>query len=90
MGYNIFSKFPSKKRMSITASVYEDGQYSCATSGIWNEENKLHIMSQIIDTYMGTLNIALAFKDDRVSISMCKHSQRILDEYSGYAIGKIQ
>ena len=64
--------------------------YSCATSGIWNEENKLHIMSQIIDTYMGTLNIALSFKDDRVSISMCKHSQRILDEYSGYAIGKIQ
>jgi len=88
MGYNVFSKFPGKKRMSIIASVYEDGQYDCATSAIWNEENKLHILSQIIDTYMGSLFIALGFKDDRVSISMHKHSQRILDEYSGYAIGK--
>jgi hypothetical protein len=90
MGYNVFSKFPSKTRMSLTASVYQPGFYDCATSAVWNEENKLHIMSQIIDTYKGTLNVALAFKDDRISISMSKYSQRILDEYSGYAVGKAE
>lgn len=88
MGYNEFSKFPGKKRMSITASVYEDGAYDCAASAVWRNENNLHIMAQVIDTYMGTLDISLGFKDDRVSISMHKYAQRILDDYEGYAVGK--
>ena len=38
-------------------------------------------MVQIIDTYMGTLNISLGFKDERISVRMRKHAQRILDNY---------
>ena len=88
LGYNEFSKFPGKKRMSKVASVYEDGTYDCAASAVWKDDSKLYIMVQIIDTYMGTLNVSLGFKDNRVSIFMSKHSQRILDEYNGYAIGR--
>jgi len=87
MGYNEFGRFPGKKRMSITASVYEDGDYACGASAIWCEEAKLHIMVRIIDVYLGTLSIVLGYKDDRVSVTMVKHAQRILDNYSGYAIG---
>ena len=87
MGYNEFGRFPGKKRMSITASVYEDGDYACGASAIWCEESKLHIMVRVIDVYLGTLSIVLGYKDDRVSVTMAKHAQRILDNYSGFAIG---
>lgn len=87
MGHNVFSKFPGKKRISLTASVYEDGAYDCAASAHWSEPDKLHILAQIIDTYMGTLSVSLGFKDDRVSIAMHKHAQRILEGYAGYAVG---
>lgn len=87
MGYNEFSKFPGKKRMGLTASVYEEGTYDCAASAVWAEENKLHIMVQIIDTYLGTLNIAVGFKDNRISVRMRKYAQRILDNYDVNAVG---
>lgn len=87
LGYNEFSQFPGKKRMGLTASVYEDGTYDCAASAVWIDQNKLHIMVQIIDTYMGTLNIALGFKDDRISVRMRKHAQRILDNYDIKVVG---
>ena len=87
LGYNEFSQFPGKKRMGLTASVYEDGTYDCAASGVWVDETKLHIMVQIIDTYMGTLNISLGFKDERISVRMRKHAQRILDNYDIKVVG---
>lgn len=87
MGYNIFDKFPGKKKMSLTASEYEDGQYDCATSAIWANDETLSIMSQVIDTYMGTLVIKAGFKDNRVSITTRKFAQRILDNYNIRTVG---
>ena len=87
MGHNVFGKFPGQKRIGLTASVYEDGAYDCAASAQWSAPDTLHILAQIIDTYMGTLSISLAFKDDRMSIAMHKHAQYILDNYAGYAVG---
>ncbi len=87
MGHNVFCKFPGNKRIGLTASVYEDGAYDCAVSAQWDEPNKLHILAQIIDTYMGTVSMSLAFKDDRVSIAMHKHAQYILEDYAGFTVG---
>ena len=89
MGYNEFGRFPGKKRMSITASVYEDGDYACGASAIWCEDAKLHIKVRITDTYLGTLSIVLGYKDERVSVTMTRRAQRILDDYDGYAIGYV-
>ena len=89
MGYNEYGRFPGKKRMSLTASAYEDGDYACGASAIWCEEAKLHIMVRITDTYLGTLSIVLGFKDDRVSVAMTRRAQRILDGYNGHAIGYV-
>ena len=88
IGYNEFADFPGKKRISNVASQYVDGAYKCATSAIWCEEKKLHIMSQVIDDHLGNVHIVAGFKDDRVSISMVKHAQRILDNYNGNLVGK--
>lgn len=87
MGYNEFGRFPGKKRMSLTASVYEDGDYACGASAVWCEKEKLHIMVRITDTYLGTLSIVLGYRDTRVSVAMTRRAQRILDGYDGYAIG---
>lgn len=87
IGYNLFGKFPSKKRIGMTASVYEDGQYNCAASAVWCEKEKLHILVRVIDTYLGTLSIVIGFKGEKITLSMQKNSQRILDEYNGTAAG---
>lgn len=81
--HNRFGKFPDKKRLGLTASVYEEGQYNYAASAVWCEECKLHILVRIIDTYMGTLSIVLGFKGEHLTITMQKHAQRILDKYNG-------
>ena len=87
IGYNVFGKFPGKKRIGMTASVYEDGQYNCAASAVWCEKDKIHILVRIIDTYLGTLSIIIGFKDEKVTLTMQKHSQRILENYNGTAAG---
>ena len=87
IGFNKFGKFPQEKRIGLTASVYENGSYTYAASGEWCEENKLHILVRIIDTYLGTLSIVLGFKDNGVTLTMKKFSQRILDDYEVTASG---
>lgn len=89
IGYNKFGKFPGKKRMGITASVYEEGSYDCCASAVWCEENKLHILVRVIDTYLGTLSIVLGFKNDKVTVSMRKHAQRILGNLDGITSGTL-
>jgi hypothetical protein len=89
-GHNVFAKFPEQSRIGLTASVYEDGAYDCAASAEWSAPDTLHIVAQIIDTYMGTLSVSLSFKDDRISLALHKHAQYILTNYAGYAVGKRQ
>ena len=89
MGHNEFGRFPGQRRMSITASKYEEGNYACGASAVWCEEAKLHILVRIIDTYLGTLSITLGYKDDRISVTMTRWAQRILDEFGGFAVGRI-
>lgn len=89
IGYNEFGKFPGNKRMSLTASVYEDGTYDCCASAVWCEEAKLHILVRVIDTYLGTWSIVLGFKDDEITVTMRKYAQRILDDLEGATAGKL-
>ena len=85
---NYFGRFPTEQRMSAVASQYRQGDYACATSAVWCEPRKLHIMSQVIDDYEGTLHIELAFDKaqgvpERVNAVLTRRAQRILDDYSG-------
>lgn len=87
IGYNKFGEFPENKRIGLTAGTYEKGNYKCAASAAWCEEAKLHIMVRITDTYLGTLSIILGFKENNITVSMKKFSQRILDNYEGTGVG---
>lgn len=90
IGFNKFGKFPEDKRIGLTASVYEEGSYVCGASAKWCEENKLHILVRVLDTYLGTLSIVLGFKDNGVTLTMRKFAQRILDDYEGTVSGYIE
>lgn len=87
-GYNEFMKFPQSDYSDMIASLpSENNMYDCAISADWPEPNKLRIKVQIIDKYLGNLNIELGFKGNVVGITMIKNAEAFLDEYQGYAIG---
>ena len=62
--------------------------YKCAASFGWVEKQKLSIIVQIIDDYIGLLNITIGFNDDYALLDMCKSAEDFLDEYSGCAVAK--
>lgn len=83
---NIFQKFPQTGYAKDTGSVGCAGhQYDCAVSAAWKEERKLLIFVQIIDQYMGLLDITIGFHDNYAVIDMKKDAEDFLTEYNGYA-----
>ena len=89
-GYNEFSKFPQMGYSDMIASVSEPGHmYDCAVSADWPEEQKFRIKVQIIDKYFGNMGMEFGFKGEKVGISMYKSAEAFLDEYQGFANGKM-
>lgn len=66
----------------------EEGEYKCAISGGWVEENTFSVMVQVIDTYFGCLNIHLSFKDNYATVHFGRSGQYVFEGISGYVIGK--
>ena len=64
-------------------------KYDCAASADWPEERKLRLKIQIIDKYFGNGSMEFGFKDDMVGVYMTKTAEAFLDEYQGYAIGRL-
>lgn len=88
MKKNVFSLFPKDDMPDETGAVNTPGnQYRCATSAAWVEERKLFIKSQIIDKYLGNLNITIGFKNNRVGIHMIGNAEYFLADYNGFAGG---
>ena len=89
-GHNVFSKFPQENYADKIATVPAPGNmYDCAVSAEWTEERKLLIKVQIIDIYFGNMSMEFGFLDDKVGICMRKNAEAFLDEYQGYANGRL-
>ena len=89
-GRNEFQKFPQDGYSDMTAGYPCPGNlYECAVSANWLEPKKLHIKVQAIDKYFGILDMAFAFKGERVTVMMQKTAEAFFDEYSGIAQGVI-
>jgi len=86
---NEFGLFPEEGYAKEVASVYAPGNYyRCAASGAWIKEDTLHIIIQIIDTYLGSLHITVKFGDGDVDISIFKDGEDYMNEYEGDAHGR--
>lgn len=65
---NKFGDFPEEDYDDEIGTVPVPGhKYRCAASAAWTMPHKLFISVQIIDNYLGRLNINLGFKEDRLA-----------------------
>ena len=89
---NVFGKFPQEGYSDLVGTIPAPGHYyDCAASAKWTHENKLAILVQIIDKYFGRLHIRVAFMDDGIiALDMNKVAEDFLDEYVGYADGRVE
>ncbi len=88
---NAFSKFPqSGYSDTVGGKVCPGHKYNCATSAAWVEEKKLTIKCQIIDEYFGNMTVTLSFKDKLLGVYMQKNAEAFLNEYQGFALGRLQ
>jgi len=63
--------------------------YRCLSSAAWVEEHKLNLLVYITDDYLGTMRATFAFKGDEISVLMTKAAEWFLDEYEGFAGGRL-
>ena len=90
MYHNVYSKFPQEGYSNEVGSVHAPGNYyDCAASAAWSDLNNLFIKVQIIDKYFGTLDINVGFRDEFIGIHMAKCAEDFLDEYVGFAGGRM-
>ncbi len=89
MKENAFQLFPEKNYSKEIGGIECEGhQYKCGASAAWVEEEKLVILVQIIDEYIGILEITVGFNGDIAVIDMKKNAEYFLEEYSGYLTAK--
>ena len=90
IGKTVIGEFPQDGYFGDTIGKDGGRRYRCIASGAWTTEKTLHIKTDIIDDYFGNLSIILNFKGDEIGVYMQPHAEWFLNEYSGFAGGKIQ
>jgi len=69
---------------------YVEGEYSCANSGAWADDNTFTICIQVIDQYFGCMQISISFKDNFATLFFARSGQYVFEGIEGYVIGKIK
>lgn len=85
---NVRQEFPelySGRRLGVKA----DRGYDCQVSAAWTRPDTLILHCYVTDIHLGQLRMAIAFKGDTVTINAVKHAEWFLDEYEGFASGRI-
>ena len=90
IGKTVISTFPQDGYFGDTIGRPGDHRYRCIGSGAWTEEHKLRLKVDLIDDYFGNLTIHLGYKGDELGVYMQKHAEFFLDEYQGFAGGKVE
>ncbi len=87
---NRFGDFPQDGYSDEIGMQPGNRRYRCAASAAWVMPNTLSMKVQIIDTYFGLLHIKFAFVGDEMGVVMSKAAEAFLEEYVGFAGGKMQ
>ena len=81
--------FPEEHYFGPTIGTPAGRGYRCLSSAGWTRENQLVLRIWLTDDYYGNLAVNLGFKGDEVGVLMCKTAEWFLDEYQGFAGGKM-
>jgi hypothetical protein len=88
---NAFQPFPQTGYSNEIGDQECPGhRYDCATSAAWRNPQKLSMLVQIIDEYIGILYMTFTFLGNRVSVKMDRSAEYFLMEYEGYATGQME
>ena len=68
--------------------IYVKGKYNCVSSAGFIDDNTLAIKLQVIDSYLGKLQITANFNSNEVNIIMQKHGQYVFEGVNGYVVAK--
>ncbi|MBR5309330.1 MAG: serine hydrolase [Clostridia bacterium] len=90
IGKAVIDEFPQDGYFGDTIGADSGRRYRCISSGAWTTDNTLHIKADIIDDYFGNLSIIATFKGDEIGIYMQPHAEWFLEEYNGFAGGKMK
>ncbi len=83
---NVIQQFPQTGYSGQVGGIAdEDNTYRCAVSAAWGEEQKINIKVQIIDDYIGLLEIMIGFNQNHAWLVMRKEAENFLNEYDGTA-----
>lgn len=90
-GCNVFQPFPQYGYSDTIGNVPCEGHtYDCAVSAVWRQPNKLGLFVQVIDEYLGSLDIEFAFNDDYAVVDMKHTAEAFLREYFGQFTAKMK
>ena len=91
MEKNVFGVFPQEGYSDMVGNEYAPGNYyKCATSAVWTHERSLSMLVQVIDKYFGRLYMRVTFTENgEIAVMMHKDSENFMNEYQGYAQGKL-
>ena len=65
--------------------------YKCASSAVWTHKRNLKILVQVVDKYFGRLFMRVTFTEDgQLAVAMVKDSENFMNEYQGYAEGRVK
>lgn len=90
-GYNIFAQFPQTDySKDIGGQRCKGHTYRSASSAGWVSDNKLCVLTQVIDDYIGLLNISFHFGGQTAVVTMHREAEDFLDEYEGFMTANMQ
>lgn len=86
---NIAGLFPEENYSKEIGGIECEGhKYKCLASAAWVDEDTLAILVQIVDDYIGILDITVGFNGDTAVVDMKKNGENFLNEYGGYLTAK--
>ena len=88
---NNFEKFSFGSRAAYgKMGEYTEGEYDCAISGAFTDDNTFSVCIQVIDQYFGCMQISISFKDNFATLFFARSGHYVFEGIEGYVIGEIK
>ena len=89
IGCTMTGTFPQRNYFGEQIGVASGSEYECLASAAWVDDKTLNMEVLLTDIHLGGLRMSIAFDDDRIGVYMTKQAEWFLDEYVGFAGGKV-
>lgn len=88
LGRQVAGQFPQPGYSGARIGTPGD-KYRCLASAAWGAPRTLNLLVYVTDHYLGSLKASFGFKGDQVGVLMTKAAEAFLNEYSGFAGGRL-